>query len=266
MEIPPPAASRAFTDAWPRVRTVGLAAPFEWLALGWRDFRRVPRIGLLFGALFMAMGWALLWSFQHLPAAVLGLSAGFLLVGPFACTGLYEASRQLEAGEPPNLARCLVAWRVRLGAFALFGGGLLVLELVWARASLVVFALNFDGMPDFHGSLLALLNADNASFIVSYLAVGGVFAALIYAFSVVSIPMLLDREVDGISAALTSLRACAANPLPLLLWAALIVALTVAALLPGFAGLLLVAPVLGHGSWHAYRACVARPGGSGKPN
>ncbi len=259
MELPTPSASRAFTDAWPRVRRVPLGAPFQWLALGWQDFRRAPLIGLFFGAVFAAMGWALVWSFQHVPAAVVGLSAGFLLVGPFLCTGLYQASRELEQGRTPRLADCLTAWRVRLGAFALFGGGLLVLELVWARASLVVFALNFDGMPDFRGSILALLSAENATFLVSYVAVGGVFASLIYVFSVVSIPMLLDREVDGISAALTSLRAVATSPLTLATWAALLVAVSVLAMLPGFAGLLVAAPVLGHASWHAYRDCVAPP-------
>jgi uncharacterized membrane protein len=266
MELPQPAAERAFTDAWPRVRRVPLGAPLQWLALGWADFRRAPGIGLFFGAVFALMGWALVWAFAHVPAAVVGLSAGFLLVGPFVCIGLYQASRRLEQGSTPALWDCLTAWRSRLGAFALFGGGLLVLELVWARASLVVFALNFDGMPDFRGSILALLSADNATFLASYVAVGAVFASLIYVFAVVSMPMLLDREVDGISAALTSLRAVAGNPLPLALWAALLVATTVLGMLPGFAGLLVAAPVLGHASWHAYRACVAAPGLSNQPD
>ena len=89
---------------------------------------------------------------------------------------------------------------------AIFGGVLLILEMLWGRASLIIFAVSFDGMPDFKGSLLALLDPENIGFIVAYLGVGAVFAGLIFAISVVSMPMILDRSVDAISAGLTSLR------------------------------------------------------------
>jgi uncharacterized membrane protein len=128
--------------------------------------------------------------------------------------------------------------------------------MLWARATLVVFAVTFDGMPDFKGSLLALLDPENIGFIVAWLAVGAVFAGLIFSVSVVSIPMLLDRPVDAITAGLTSLRLVLTQTGPLLLWGALIVLLVVVAMLPWFAGLLVVGPVLGHASWHAYRAAV----------
>jgi uncharacterized membrane protein len=140
---------------------------------------------------------------------------------------------------------------------AIFGAVLLVLEMVWARASLVVFALTFDGMPDFNGSILKLLDPENLGFIVAYVGVGGVFAALIYSTSVVSLPMILDRQTDAITAGLTSIRLCLTQTGVMLLWGALITLLVVIALLPGFLGLLVVGPVLGHASWHAYRAAVA---------
>jgi uncharacterized membrane protein len=247
-------------DATPfdiRLNSVGPAAPLVWLRLGWRDFTRAPGIGLFYGGCFAAMGWLLLLLFQRAPAYVLALSAGFLLVGPFMCLGLYDVSRKLERGEAPDLGDSLTAWDTRIGTMAIFGGVLLILEMLWARASLVVFALSFDGIPDFKGSLLALLDPQNLAFIVAYIAVGGVFAGLIFAVSVVALPMILDRQTDAITAGLTSLRLCLTQPGPVLVWGAVITVLVVVAMLPWFLGLVVVAPVLGHASWHAYRASVA---------
>ena len=239
-----------------QLRPLTLGSPLRWLAAGWRDFVRCPGIGLFYGACFMAMGWLLMAVFEHAPAYVLALSAGFLLTGPFFCLGLYQASRRLERGETPDLGNSLLAWDQRTGTLAIFGFVLLVLEMLWGRASLIIFAVSFDGMPDFKGSLLALLNPENLQFIIAYLLVGGLFAGLIFAVSVVSIPMILDRPTDAISAGLTSLRLVLGQPLVMLFWGALITGLVVLAMLPWFAGLLVVGPVLGHASWHAYRAAV----------
>lgn len=239
------------------LRPLSLAAPLRWLAAGWRDFMRCPGLGLFYGVCFAGMGWLLMLAFRHAPAYTLALSAGFLLMGPFMCLGLYHASRALERGEAPDLGDSLLAFEARLGTMAIFGGVLLILEMVWARASLVVFALSFDGMPDFKGSLLALLDPENLEFIVGYVAVGGLFAGLIFAVSVVSLPMILDRDVDAITAGLTSIRLVLAQPGVMLLWGALLTALVVLAMLPWFLGLLVVGPWLGHASWHAYRGAVA---------
>jgi uncharacterized membrane protein len=230
--------------------------PLRWLRRGWADFVRAPGIGLFYGGCFAVMGWILLWTYRAAPAWVLALSAGFLLMGPFLCLGLYDASRKLERGEKPDLGDSLLAWQSRTGTMAIFGGVLLILEMLWGRASLIVFAVSFDGMPDFKGSLLALLDPENLGFIVAYLGVGAVFAGLIFAISVVSMPMILDRSVDAVSAGLTSLRLCLTQPWVMLIWGALITVLVALAMLPGFVGLLIVGPVLGHASWHAYRAAV----------
>jgi uncharacterized membrane protein len=224
--------------------------------LGARDFLRAPGIGLFFGACFLVMGWAVLWAYQAAPAYTLALAAGFLLVGPVLCLGIYRVSQQLERGGTPRLGDAMLAFRGRTGALALFGGALLILEMIWARAALVVFAVSFDGMPDFKGSVLALADPENIGFIVAYLAVGAVFAGLIFAVSVVAIPMLLDRPVDAITAALTSLRLCLSQPGVMVVWGALITVMVVLAMLPWFAGLVVVAPWIGHASWHAYRAAV----------
>ena len=238
---------------------LSFADPWRWLAAGWRDFRRAPGIGLFYGGCFALMGWLLLKVFEYSPAWTLALSAGFLLVGPFLCLGLYDVSRRLERGEKPDFGQSLTAWDTRMGTMAIFGTVLLVLEMVWARASLVVFALSFDGMPDFKGSLVKLVDPENVEFIIAYTGVGSIFAGMIYAVSVVSMPMILDRQTDAISAGLTSIRLCLAQPGVMLLWGVLITLLVVVAMLPGFLGLLVVGPVLGHASWHAYRAAVVAP-------
>jgi uncharacterized membrane protein len=230
--------------------------PLRWLARGWRDFLRAPWIGVFYGAAFMVMGWALVKVYEAAPAYVLALAAGFLLMGPILCLGLYRVSQQLERGETPSFGDSLLAFESRLGPLAIFGFVLLVLEMLWGRATLVVFAVSFDGMPDFKGSLLALFDPANIQFIVAWLAVGAVFAGLIFALSVVSIPMLLDRPVDAITAGLTSLRLVLTQPSVMLWWGALITVLVTLAMLPWFAGLVVVGPVIGHASWHAYRAAV----------
>jgi uncharacterized membrane protein len=233
-------------------------APFQWLRLGWHDFARVPLLGLFYGACFTGMGWLLLYVFEHAAAYTLALSAGFLLVGPFLCLGLYDLSRKLEAGGRPGFVSSLTAWSTRASTMGIFGGVLLIVEMLWARSSLIVFALSFNGMPDFKGSLLALVNPANLGFIVAYIVVGALFAGLIFTISVVSMPMILDRQTDAITAGLTSLRLCLTQPGVMLLWGALVTLIVVVAMLPGFFGLLIAGPVIGHASWHAYRAAVPR--------
>jgi uncharacterized membrane protein len=239
-----------------QLRPLGFSDPFRWLAAGWRDFRRAPGIGLFYGLCFIAMGWLLLKVYEHAPAYTLALSAGFLLMGPFLCLGLYRVSQRLENGEHPDFGDSLLAWDTRTGQLAIFGFVLLILEMLWGRATLVIFAVSFDGMPDFKGSLLALLDPQNLSFIIAWVGVGAVFAGLIYAISVISIPMILHRQTDAITAGLTSLRLVLTQTGVMLWWGALITVLVVLAMLPGFAGLLVVGPVIGHASWHAYRAAV----------
>lgn len=236
--------------------TLRAGDPPRWLRLGWADFRRCPRIGLFYGLCFFLMGHALLAVFQAAPAWVLALSAGFLLMGPFLCLGLYDASRTLQAGQVPSLRASLLAWRPTQGTMAIFAGVLLILEMLWGRASLVVFAVSFNTMPSSGNLLAQLLDPENLGFLVTYTVVGGVFAGLIFVTSAIAIPMILDRQVDAVSAGLTSIRACLQNPGVMLLWGALITGLVVLAMLPFFLGLFVVGPVVGHATWHAYRQIV----------
>ena len=239
---------------------LSLADPFQWLRLGWADFKRCPRIGLFYGLCFFAMGHALLAVFQNAPAYVLALSAGFLLMGPFLCLGLYDASKAMQTqSHRPSLRASLQAWRPTKGTMGIFAGVLLILELLWGRASLVVFAVTFNTMPSTEKLLPQLINPENIGFLVTYTVVGGLFAGLIYVTSVISIPMIMDRQVDAISAGLTSIRACLQNPGVMLLWGALITLLVALAMLPLFLGLFVIGPVIGHATWHAYRHIVPPP-------
>ena len=134
---------------------------------------------------------------------------------------------------------------------------LIVLELLWGRASLVVFAVFFNtGMPSTTGVLQAIFNPENIEFVLVYLMVGGIFALLVYSTAVVSIPMILDRDTDAISAALTSIRVMFANPVTMLWWGLLITLLTGIGLATWGLGLVVIGPLLGHASWHAYRGAV----------
>ena len=161
-----------------------------------------------------------------------------------------------NAAKKPDLGESLLAWTGSLSTLGVFGLVLLVLEMLWARSSLVIFALSFDGMPDFKGSLMALVDPQNVEFIAAYIIVGGIFAGMIFSVSVISIPMILDLPTDPITTGLTSLRLVLTQPAVMLWWGFLITVLVVLAMLPWFAGLLVVGPVLGHASWHAYRAAV----------
>ncbi len=241
-----------------QLNQLSASAPFGWLRQGWNDFACCPKSGLFYGLCFFLMGHALWAVFKAAPAYVLALSAGFLLMGPFLCLGLYHASRDIENRQRPSLRASLLAWRPTKGAMAIFAGVLLVLEMVWGRASLIVFAVTFNGMPSADDTLTQLLNPDNVEFLVAYTVVGGFFAGLIFCISAIAIPMIMDREVDAVSAGLTSIRACLQNPITMLVWGAVITVVIGLSMVPYFLGLLITGPVVGHATWHAYRAIVPR--------
>src|SRR6218665_1100756 len=198
------------------------------------------------------------WVFRTRAEYVMSLVSGCLLLGPFLAMGLYDTSRRLEAGLAPGLGESLTCWDRRLGSMGMLVLLLVVLELLWGRASLVVFAVFFDtGMPSTSGVLQALFSPQNWGFVAVYTAVGGVFAGLVFASCVVSIPIILDPDTDALTAGITSLRVVLDNQAVMLLWGALITAIVALSLWFWGAGLLLAGPVLGHASWHAYRAAVS---------
>ncbi|MBL0421593.1 DUF2189 domain-containing protein [Ramlibacter sp. AW1] len=260
MEAPVP--PTPVTDARPataraQVKPVALASPLRWLLLGARDLAAAPGIALFYGLCFWAMAATLGAVFRHSPAYTMTVVSGCLLLGPFLAMGLYEVSRRREQGLPQSLGESLTCWDRRLGSMGLLVLVLVVLELLWGRASLVVFAVFFDtGMPSTAGVLEAVFNPRNWPFVAAYVAVGSVFAGLVFCSMVVAIPMVLDRDTDAITAALTSFRVVSINPVAMGFWGLLVVSLTLLALWPWALGLLVVGPVLGHATWHAYRETV----------
>jgi uncharacterized membrane protein len=241
----------------PAVRTVAATAPFGWIARGARDYAAHPLPSLFYGVCFAVMGWLVVLVFRHAYEYVSALVTGFFLVGPFLAIGLYDLSRRRERGLPAWLAPTLDAWSANAGAIGVFALVLAVILLVWARASLIVFALFYTGeMPTAATLVDSLLSLSNGEFLVAYVCVGGFFAVLVFAISVVSVPMMLDRGTDGIVAVLTSLRAFGANVPAMIVWGIAIVALTAAGFALVFVGLVVAVPVIGHATWHAYRALV----------
>ena len=234
-----------------------LADPFRWLARGFQDARAAPGIAVFYGVCFWCMALLLGWVFRTRPEYTISLASGCLLLGPFLAMGLYDSSRRREAGLQPQLSESLTCWDSHMGSMGMLVLVLVVLELLWGRASLVVFAVFFNtGMPSTTGVLQAVFNPQNWSFVAVYTVVGGVFAALVFSTSVVSIPMILDRDTDALTAGITSMRVVVENPGVMLLWGALITLIVAISLWFWGVGLLLAGPVLGFASWHAYRAAV----------
>ena len=234
-----------------------LAAPIDWLRRGADDLKACGWPSLFYGLCFAATGVALLLALRHAVQLVTAVTTGFMLVGPFFAIGLYELSRRRETGEALALLPTLAVWRRNLAAIGIYSLILIVLYLLWARASLVMFALFYQGgMPTLEGLIAQIAKFDNIEFMVAYLLVGAIFAALVFAFSVVSIPMMLDRNQDTVTAMLASFLALARNLPMMLLWGCLIVLLTAIGVATAFVGLIVTMPLVGHATWHAYRALI----------
>jgi len=220
--------------------------------------RAHPGISAFYGVSFCLMALVLGAVFRSRPEYTMSIASGCLLLGPFLAMGLYEVSRRREQGLAPELGDSLTCWESHLRSMAMLVLVLIVLELLWGRASLVVFAVFFNtGMPSTSSVVQAVFNPDNWEFVAAYTVVGGAFAVLVFAIAVVSIPMILDRDTDAISAAITSIEVFFHNTGVMLLWGALITFMVIASLmLPWGLGLLFSGPLLGHASWHAYRGTV----------
>jgi len=232
--------------------------PWQWLALGVRDVLRAPAIALFYGLCFWAMALMMAWVFRASPEYAMAMASGCLLVGPFMAMGLYEVSSQLESGRAPRFSESLTCWERNLSGMGMLVMVLLVLEMLWARAAMVVFAVFFDtGMPTTATLMQTLLRWENWEFLAVYAAVGGLFAALVFASTVVALPAMLDRGTDALTACITSMRVVCLNLPVMALWGLLIAALVILSMGWGGVFLLIVGPVLGCASWHAYRDSVA---------
>lgn len=233
-----------------------------WLVAGWRDLRAAPGPGLAWGALVFLLSVGVIAGLWRLGLLYLALPAasGFLIVGPFLAIGLYEQSRRLAAGEAAGF-RAMLAVRPAAGAQLAHAGLLLgLLVLFWLRAADLLYALFFGLMP-FPGAAEALGNLLTTPQGWGLLAVGtvigAVFAGFAFAISLFAIPMMLERRVDALTAMGLSLAMTAQNLPVALAWGAIVVAGLALSLATGFLALIVVFPVLGHGTWHVWRAISA---------
>jgi len=227
-------------------------APFRWLRLGVADLVKAPQQSLVYGlAVAIMIGAVSLVAWfrgsQWIMFAMLG---GFVFIAPLTCIGLYAISAQLERGLEPLLARSLrAAFRRHIGNEAIFALVLLVIFLVWSRAAVIVTAILYptDGESG---------TAELIGFLAFGSGVGAVFAAVTFSASAFSLPMIMHRDVDSITAIVTSVNAVLRNKLAMLVWLTLIVAGLVLGVVTAFVGLIVVIPVIGYATWHGYEETI----------
>ena len=242
-----------------RRRHLPAGAAFGWLAAGWRDFTTRPGPSLAYGLAVWIVSLAIVWGLfaLELDYILFPALAGFMVVGPFIAIGLYQKSLDIEAGNPVSLSRMIFV-RPKSGAQVWFAGAILcLLMLLWMRAAVIIYAL-FFGLRPFpgldHVAQMLFTTPEGWAMLVVGGVVGALFAAFSFAISAFSIPMLLNERVDALTAMGTSVALVWHNLPALFTWGAIVLALFLFSLATGLVGLIVVFPVLGHGTWHAYRA------------
>jgi len=224
-------------------------AAFGWLAAGWRDVMRTPRLTLAYGAIIFAVSWGvslMAWWLGRF-ALLAALLSGFIYIAPMLAVGLHSVGKDLESGRPVSFRRSAAHMLRVLGHGGVYALMLLVILFVWSRSGMMLYAF----FPVEEGERAVLLE---------FLAVGSVigtgFAALIFASAAFSLPMIVDRDADMVTACLSSVHAVLRNKPAMAVWALCIVALTAAGFLTGYLGFVLIMPWLAYSAWHAYRATL----------
>jgi uncharacterized membrane protein len=243
------------------IRRVAPERPWGWLAEGWRDFLAAPGFGIAYGFLFTVGGALLTWLFWLLDIfwSILPIAAGFMLVAPVLAVGLYDTSRRLMLGERVTSREAFHSWIPYVKRLAPMGLVLTLFLLAWVRVAQLVFALFFSQNPPRPDPLYVVdvfLSPTSIPFLVVGFAIGGVLAGFVFAISVVSIPAMVDRDINVVSAIGLSLRVVRRNFWVMALWAWLIALFAGAGIATLYLGLMVTLPILGHATWHAYRDLV----------
>ena len=242
-----------------RRRNLPAGAALSWLGEGWRDLWRQPAPSLLYGLAVFAVSAAIVWGLFRLGLdyILFPALAGFMVMGPLLAIGLYQKSRAIELGESVSLSRMIFVEAASGGQVWYTGAILSLLMLVWMRAAVIIYAL-FFGLRPFPGlhEVTAMLFGTPVGWAMLLVGtvVGGLFAAFSFAISAFAIPMLLDERVDAFTAMGTSI-SMVWNNLPVMLaWGAIVLVLFLVAVATGLLGLIVLFPLLGHATWHSYRA------------
>ena len=245
----------------PRVRVIPVLQPLTWLADGWRDLRYAPLVSLVHGFIVAVGGWiisalALAW-LPLLPGAF----SGFVLVAPILATGLYEMSRCRERGKPGDMACALDAWRRGTRPLVWLGLGLALAGTAWVLVSAVLVALFVTApITGAEAFLRHVVLSQGSNLFPVWVLIGALGASLVFAATVVSAPLLLDRDTDLLTAVWTSVRVVGANPVAMAFWATLIMVATALSMATAMLGFVISIPVIGHATWHAYRETVDAKG------
>jgi uncharacterized membrane protein len=250
--------AEATAPVLPGVRRVAITAPLSWLGKGWQDLWRQPAASLFYGVAVAVTGAVILGVTASLAYLFAAAVTGFLLVAPMLAAGLYELSRRYLAGEPATLTDSMLAWKRNPSALVSFGLLSILAGTAWQVVSVVIVALFYKGtaLQPMAMMIEVLVNPQHYLMFFIYMGAGGLMAAVVFALSVVSMPMLVDRRCELLCALTTSVNAVAENPLPLALWAVIIMLLTGLGFVTTLVGLVLVMPWLGHASFHAYKELV----------
>ncbi len=249
----------------PEVMPLTVADIRACLMQGITDFARAPRFGLFFGGIFALIGmiitlalvrWNMAWM-------VYPFAIGFPLIGPFAAAGLYEVSRRLESGETLTWSAILsVVWAQRRRELSWMAFTMLFFFWVWMyqiRLMIALFLgrLSFSTLDRFFS--VVLTTPEGWLFLAVGHVVGAALALILFSITVISMPLLMEREVDFITAMITSVKTVIASPAAMLGWGVVVTLAVIAACVPFFFGLLVVLPILGHTTWHIYRMAVRLP-------
>ena len=242
------------------VQTLTRADISACLRAGINDFRRAPQFGLFFSAVYVVGGFVMLWLGAGHVSWTLATSLGFPLLAPFAAAGLYEVSRRMEQEQPLVWGAVLgIVWQERTRQLPWLGAIIVIYFLFWTFLAHMIFALfmGLSTMTNISESYAVFLTPSGFMMIAAELVVGAILAFVLFSLTVVSLPLVLDREVDFVTAMLTSMKVVRQNLFVMWVWAAIIAVLSVLALLPWFLGLMIVLPILGHTTWHLYRRALA---------
>jgi len=240
-------------DALPFVapcRRLALAEPVTWVKLGWQDFKKAPCTSLCYGGFLVLLSYLLAYLTWQLGGYVLmfSLMSGFVFIAPVLALGLYSVSCQIQRGLKPKIGYCLMEGRRHLGNEMVYSMILLVIFLLWARAG---SAIHIFFPLESHPHL-----ADLAIFLGVGTLVGTLFASLVFCASAFSLPMMLDRKVDAVTAVLTSVNAVMHNKGAMVVWVLIILAALFISFVTAFLGLAVLMPVIGYATWHGYRATI----------
>lgn len=233
-------------------------AALRWLSAGNRYFNNARGLSIAYGAVFAAIGMLITWLGVNQPQFVLSFWSGFLLVGPLLAMGLYSIAQLQDRGEAFSLRAWWTTIRSRLGALSLFSLLLALVMIAWIRFSTLAAALYVGNITGTSSFIAAMATPQGVGFLLVLFGVGALFAALMFALTAWSLPMILDGRADFGTAVAASVKATVEQPLPMLIWGALVAGLTVVGMLTFFAGFVIIFPLLGYATWAAYRDLFGR--------